>query len=67
VALSVLALALVGVAAAVESYVPLFFVWAPQIAVLAWISRRGRGSGEPATTPEEPEPAEEGEGPDPAR
>jgi hypothetical protein len=40
--LVVIAVALVGLAAAVESYVPLLLVWAPQVAVLAWVSRGGR-------------------------
>jgi hypothetical protein len=64
VALSVLAVALVAVAAAVQSYVPLFFVWAPQIAVLAWISRGGLKPSEGGPDLEAPV-EEEKKGPDP--
>jgi hypothetical protein len=69
VALAVLAVALVGLAAAVESYVPLFLVWAPQVAVLAWVSRGGRTGAPPVTSGAEPpeRAVEEGEGTVPAR
>jgi phosphatidylglycerol:prolipoprotein diacylglycerol transferase len=45
--LCVLAVALVAVAWIVDSYVPLFFVWAPQLAIPVYLARssRGRASG----------------------
>jgi phosphatidylglycerol:prolipoprotein diacylglycerol transferase len=69
VALAVLAVALVGLAAAVESYIPLFLVWAPQVGVLAWVSRGGRTGAPPEVSGAEPprRAVEEGEGTVPAR
>jgi phosphatidylglycerol---prolipoprotein diacylglyceryl transferase len=69
VGLAVLAVALVSLAAAVESYVPLLLVWAPQVAVLAWVSRGGRTGARPEDTGVQPpdRAVEAGEGTVPAR
>jgi len=42
VVLVLTAVALVFVASAVRSYVPLFFVWVPQFAIPVFLSRAGR-------------------------
>jgi hypothetical protein len=49
--LVVVAVALVFVASAVRSYVPLFFVWVPQFAIPVFLSRAGRGSPTPTSAP----------------
>jgi hypothetical protein len=48
VVLALIAVALVFVASAVKSYVPLFFVWIPQLGIPVFLSR---------TDPKAPEPA----------
>ena len=48
VVLALVAVALVFVASAVKSYVPLFFVWIPQLGIPVFLSR---------TDPKAPEPA----------
>jgi hypothetical protein len=51
--LCALAVALVAVAWIVDSYVPLFFVWAPQLAIPVYLARSSRrwASGLPPASP----------------
>jgi hypothetical protein len=55
VAFTLVAVGLMFVASAVKSYLPLFFVWIPQLAIPVFLSRTDRNSAAPAVRPE-PEP-----------
>jgi hypothetical protein len=51
VVLALVAVALVFVASAVKSYLPLFFVWIPQLGIPVFLSRTDPRPVAPAPTP----------------